>query len=89
MTENAVVETLNKIQAVILWLLIWAYWVIFPLGLTWIGANIGRAVDYICGGCSDILNLMIILGAVTCVIAVFWITDLLEGKKRRRFRGKA
>jgi hypothetical protein len=89
MTENAVVETLKKIQAVTLWLFIAAYWVIFPLGLVWMGANIGRAVDYICGGCSDILNLMIILAAVICVIAVSWITDLLERKKRRRLRGEA
>ena len=76
-------------QAVILSLRIAAYWVIFCLGLAWTGANIGRAVDYICGGCSDILNLMIIVGAVICVIAVFWITDLLDGEKRRRFRGEA
>jgi uncharacterized RDD family membrane protein YckC len=89
MTENAAVETLKKIQAAILWLCIAVYWIIFPLGLAWIVANIGRAVNYICGGCSDILNLMIILGAVICVIAVFWITDLLERKKGRRWRGEA
>jgi hypothetical protein len=89
MTEDAVAETLEKIRAVVLWLFIAVYWVIFPLGLAWIGANIGRAVDYICGGCSDILNLMIILGALICVMGVFWITDLLERNKRRRLRGEA